>query len=60
MSKPPKAPPHSDLDGVNKDQAPVDRPENSDPEVHDRANKERARSKGWPAEDRDLDEKPKE
>lgn len=50
MAKPSKAPPPSDIEGVDRDRQPVDAPENSDPEVHDRANKERQRKKGRPPE----------
>ena len=56
MAKPSKTPPASDIDGVDQDRQPIDAPENSDPDMHDRAEKERKREKGRPPEPDGEDE----
>lgn len=48
MAKPPPATPASDVDGVHQDQRPIDVPENSDPELGRRLEKEQRESKGRP------------
>lgn len=48
MAKPPKTPPHSDLEGVDRDRRPIDVPENSDPRNIERLTQEHKEAKGRP------------
>ncbi|WP_165799604.1 hypothetical protein [Sphingomonas oleivorans] len=52
MAKPPKTPPSSDIKGVDMDRKPINRPENSDPEMGRRFDQEHREAKGRPAPSR--------
>jgi hypothetical protein len=48
MPKPPRTPPHSDLDGVDEDRRRLDEPANSEKKTIDRLEQERKEAKGRP------------
>lgn len=51
MPRPPEAPPSSDIEGVRKDQKPIDRPANSNPQTRREARLRTRHETGRPPSD---------